>query len=270
MPDRAAWVPADVNVDVPSAARVYDYLLGGGHNFTADRMVGDKVLQVLPNGGQIAGSNRAFLRRAVRHMMEQGITQFLDLGSGIPTVGNVHEIAQQVDPAARVVYVDYDEVAVAHSQLILDGNDNATVVAADLTEPDSVLASRGVKLLDFDQPIGLLMVAVFHFVSDQRDPVGVVARYRDALPAGSMIALSHLTADFRTTEMAAVADAMRHSRDPMYFRPLDEVLAMFDGLTLVEPGVVSAPLWRPELALAVDGAPAGPEDVYVGVGVKDA
>ncbi len=261
MTDRAAWVPADVNVDVPSAARVYDYLLGGGHNFLVDRVVGDKVLQVLPNGGQIAGSNRAFLRRAVLFMMEQGITQFLDLGSGIPTVGNVHEVAQRVDPAARVVYVDYDEVAVAHSELILAGNDRATVVAADLTQPDTVLTSDAVRSLDFDRPIGLLMVAVFHFVPDTKSPGDIVARYRDALPAGSFIALSHLTADFHTAEMAAVADAMRGSRDPMYFRPRADVLAMFDGLEFVEPGLVSAPQWRPEVA-----SDSGPDDIYVGVG----
>lgn len=265
MTDRAAWVPPHVNVDVPSAARVYDYLLGGGHNFQADRMVGDKVLQALPNGGQIAGSNRAFLRRAVRHMMDQGITQFLDLGSGIPTVGNVHEIAQQRDPTARVVYVDHDEVAVAHSELMLGANEYATVVSADFCEPDTVLAADAVAgSIDFGRPVGLLMVAVFHFVSDLRDPRAVVARYRDALPSGSLVALSHLTADFRSAEMAAVADAMRHTRDPMYFRPLEEVLALFDGLELVEPGVVAAPQWRPE-----PGSPnSGPQDVYVGVGRK--
>ena len=118
--EQFAWVPDDVNVELPSAARVYDYLLGGGHNFAADRAVGEKVLRALPNGRQIASSNRAFLRRAVLHMVDQGITQFLDLGSGIPTVGNVHEVAQAADPMCRVVYVDNDEVAVAHSQLILE------------------------------------------------------------------------------------------------------------------------------------------------------
>jgi hypothetical protein len=264
MTDRAAWVPAEINVDVPSAARVYDYLLGGGHNFVADRTVGDLVLRVLPNGGQIAGSNRAFLRRAVRHMMGRGITQFLDLGSGIPTVGNVHEIAQQVDPTAHVVYVDHDEVAVAHSRLILEGNEHATVVGADFTDPAAVLATDEVRALDLDRPVGLLMVAVFHFVSDLADPRGIVAGYRDALPSGSLVALSHLTADFRSREMAAVADAMRNSRDPMYFRPREEVVALFDGFDLVEPGVVSAPHWRPD----PDFAAGGPEDVYVGVGRK--
>lgn len=263
MTERPAWAPDSVDLELPSAARVYDYLLGGGHNFAVDRLVGQKVLQVLPNGGQIAGSNRAFLRRAVMYMVEQGITQFLDLGAGIPTVGNVHEVAQDADPACRVVYVDYDEVAVAHSRLLVEGNEKVAVVAADFCQPETVLAARDVsRLLDFSQPIGLLMVAVLHFVPDEKDPRGVVARYRDALPSGSLVALSHLTADRKPAEMAAVAEAMRKSRDPMYFRSYTEVLAMFDGLELVEPGVVSAPQWRAE----PDHYDVGAEDVYVGLG----
>ncbi|MEO6089464.1 MAG: SAM-dependent methyltransferase [Umezawaea sp.] len=264
MADRPAWVPNSINTELPSAARVYDYLLGGGHNFAIDRVVGEKVLQVLPNGGQIAGSNRAFLRRAVLFMMEQGITQFLDLGSGIPTVGNVHEIAQQADPKARVVYVDYDEVAVTHSELLLQDNEYATVVAADATKPDRVLSTPAVReMLDFSQPIGLLMVAVLHFVPDEKNPHEVLARYFDALPSGSLVALSHLTADGKPTEMAAVEEAMKNSRDPMYFRSHAEFAGMFEGLELVEPGVVSAPHWRPEVDYDTS-----PEDVYAGVGRK--
>lgn len=262
---RPTWLSNEIDAEVPSAARVYDYLLGGGHNFAADRVVGDKVLRVLPTGGQIAASNRAFLRRAVLYMVERGITQFLDLGSGIPTVGNVHEVAQAADRSARVVYVDYDEVAVAHSELILAGNDNAAVVAADFRTPERVLAAPAVhRLLDFDRPMGLLMVAVLHFVPDEQNPADIVARYRDAVPAGTLVALSHLTADFTPDEMGAVAAIMRYSRDPMYFRPHEEVLAMFDGLGIVEPGVVSAPRWRPEPG--VGGG--GPPEVYAGVGRK--
>ncbi len=261
----STWVPDDINVELPSAARVYDYLLGGGHNFAADRAVGEKVLQALPNGRHIACSNRAFLRRAVLYMVDQGITQFLDLGSGIPTVGNVHEVAQATNPMCRVVYVDNDEVAVAHSELILEGNENAAVVAADLCRPAMVHGAPAVtRLLDFSKPVGLLMVAVFHFVSDERDPFGVVRRYRDALSAGSLVALSHLTADQTPVGMGAVVEAMKNSRDPMYFRSYDEVLAMFDGLELVAPGVVDAPAWRRE----PDCEDTGPEDVYVGVSRK--
>jgi hypothetical protein len=263
--NQAAWVPKDVDVDLPSAARVYDYLLGGAHNFAADRAVGEKVLSVLPDGRQVAISNRSFLRRAVRFLLEQGVTQFLDLGSGIPTSGNVHEIAQRADPTAKVLYVDYDEVAVAHSELMLAGNANATVLACDLTRPEDVLdAPITREFLDFSRPIGLLLVAVFHFVPDDKDPAGIVAAYREALPAGSYIALSHLTADHQPDAMAGVVEAMKHSRDPMFFRPYDEVEPMFAGLDLVEPGLVSAPQWRP------DAGPRsiGPEGVYAGVGRK--
>jgi hypothetical protein len=265
MTEQSTWVPDEINTEVPSAARVYDYLLGGGHNFASDRAVGSKVLQVLSGGREIAQSNRAFLRRAVLHMIDQGITQFLDLGSGIPTVGNVHEIAQQTNPDTRVVYVDYDEVAVAHSQLLLEGNKNATVINADMCSPDAVLDNPELhRLIDFSKPVGLLMVAVLHFVSDSKDPAGIVARYRDVLPSGSLVALSHLTADYKPEEMDGVVEAMKHSRDPMYFRSHATFSAMFDHLSILEPGVVSAPLWRPELGAVSEG----PQDVYVGVGRK--
>lgn len=258
-------VPEGVDIRVPSAARVYDWLLGGSHNFDADRAVGEKVMAVLPTGRQVAASNRAFLRRAVQYMVGQGITRFLDLGSGIPAVGNVHEIAQDMDPGCRVVYVDYDKVAVAHSRLILDGNPNASVVEEDLCGPEAVLNSEAARALLADgEPIGLLMVAVFHFIPDSLRPAEIVTRYREALPAGSLVALSHLTADHAPLEMAAVTEAMKNSRDPMYFRPYAEVAALFEGLELVDPGVVSAPLWRPEPGLR----DIEPDDVYAGVGRK--
>ncbi|HEV3360824.1 MAG TPA: SAM-dependent methyltransferase [Pseudonocardiaceae bacterium] len=257
-------MPSDIDVGVPSAARVYDYLLGGAHNFDADRMVGEKVLAVQPNGRQIASSNRAFMSRAVRFMVARGIRQFLDLGSGIPTVGNVHEIAQHAGPLCRVVYVDYDPIAVAHSQLILEGNPLATVVDADLTDPEAVLRNSTVRsFLDFSQPIGLLMVAVFHFVSDDKHPADIVKKYVDAIPSGSYVALSHLTADQMAEEMAGVVEAMKNSRDPMFFRSYGEVSALFDGLGVVEPGVVSAPLWRKDY-----GDEVNQEGVYAGVGRK--
>ncbi|HEX4225190.1 MAG TPA: SAM-dependent methyltransferase [Pseudonocardiaceae bacterium] len=264
MSTAADWVPRDMNVAVPSAARVYDYLLGGAHNFDADRLVGEKVLAVQPNGRQIARSNRAFMSRAVRFMVNSGIRQFLDLGSGIPTVGNVHEIAQHADPDCRIVYVDYDPIAVAHSQLILDRNPLAKVIDADLTQPQAVLKNSTVRnFLDFSKPIGLLMVAVFHFVPDDKHPAEIVQQYVDAIPSGSYVAVSHLTADQMAEEMAGVVEAMKNSRDPMYFRDYAAVAALFDGLDVVEPGVVSAPLWRKDY-----GGYGDPEGVYAGVGVK--
>ncbi|WP_434439183.1 SAM-dependent methyltransferase [Lentzea sp. E54] len=266
MAEPFSWVPAGINTDVPSAARVYDFLLGGGHNFASDRVVGEKVLRILRDGRAIASSNRSFMRRAVLRMMEHGITQFLDLGSGIPTVGNVHEIVHQKNPDARVVYVDHDEVAVSHSQLILEGNDNAGVVQADMCRPQDVLSDPVVQsLIDFSQPVGLLMVAVLHFVPDEKDPAGIVARYRDAMPPGTLITLSHLTADFKPEEMDGVVEAMKHSRDPMYFRSLAEFEPMFAGMEVLQPGVVPAPRWHPEPGPAGD---SGPQDVYVGLARK--
>jgi hypothetical protein len=265
MSERPAWVPAGINVEIPNAARVDDYILGGRHNLPIDRAIGDEVLRALPTSGQIAGSNRAFLRRAVRYMADQGITQFLDLGSGLPTVGNVHEVAQASDPSSRVVYVDHDEVAVAHGEFLLAGNDGAAAMVADLCTPQRVLGAPAVKqLLDLDQPLGVLMVAVLHVVPDELDPAGIVARYRDAVAPGSLIALSHLTADHQPAEPGAVTGAPRPGRDPVFFRPHHRIAAMFDGLELVDPGIVAAPHWRPDAAL-LNG---GPRHVYAGVGRK--
>lgn len=257
-----SWVPDDVDSAIPSAARVYDYLLGGAHNFAADREVAKKVLEVQPQGRQIAASNRAFMTRAVRYMLDQGITQFLDLGSGIPTAGNVHEVVQQADARCRVVYVDYDPVAVAHSELLLENNENAAVVSGDLRQPAAVLDTPQVRrLLDFSRPVGLLMVAVFHFVADEHDPAAIMAAYRAQLPPGSYVALSHLTADQMPGESAAVVEAMKNSRDPMYFRAFSEVQPLFDDLELVAPGIVAASEWRSEAASGT-----GQEGVYAGVG----
>ncbi|QUQ62514.1 SAM-dependent methyltransferase [Kutzneria sp. CA-103260] len=245
--NEAARGPRDVDVSTASAARVYDYLLGGAHNFAADRALAEQVIQVLPTARQVAIANRSFLRRAVRYLVGQGITQFLDLGSGSPTYGNVHEIAQEADPACRVLYVDHDEVAVAHSELLLAGNPAATMLGADLTKPSTVLdAPITREFLDFSRPIGLLMIAVLVYVPDSLDPAGIVATYRDALPAGSYFALSHLTADHEPVAMAAVVEAMKNSRDPLYFRSYDETLPLFAGFDLVAPGLVDVPDWRPD------------------------
>ncbi|HEU5472891.1 MAG TPA: SAM-dependent methyltransferase [Actinophytocola sp.] len=254
-----------VGIDVPSVARVYDYLLGGGHNFPADRALAERISRLLPDVELIASANRAFLRRAVLHMVGRGITQFLDLGSGIPTVGNVHEVARRAAPGARVVYVDHDEVAVAHTELILDGDPDTAVVHADICAPWRVLGSpEVVRLLDFRRPIGLLMVAVLHYVPDKRDPRSVVAAYRDAVPSGSALAISHGTADHRP-EITAAAKILEDSLDPAHPRPYDEIAALFTGFDVVPPGVVSAPLWRPDLRRYTHN---GPDDLYAGLGVK--
>ncbi|MEO7195741.1 MAG: SAM-dependent methyltransferase, partial [Pseudonocardiaceae bacterium] len=170
------WVPRGIDTTVPNPARMYDYWLDGGHNFPADRDLANKVQQVVPGARDGARVNRAFLRRAVVFMVESGIRQFLDIGSGIPTVGNVHEIAQRADPACRVVYVDKEPVAVAHSELLLAGNDRVAVLQADLRDVEGILGHpRTTSVLDFDQPIGLLMLWLLHFVPDSWNPVGILA-----------------------------------------------------------------------------------------------
>ncbi|HEV2783730.1 MAG TPA: SAM-dependent methyltransferase [Actinophytocola sp.] len=263
----SSWVPETVNVDRPSAARVYDYLLGGGHNFAGDRAMAERLASVLP-APDMARMNRGFLRRAVLFLVEQGIRQFLDLGSGIPTVGNVHEVAQQVCPETRVVYVDYEPVAVAHSELLLEGNDLAAVIQADMREPEAVLGSPTTKrLIDFSEPLGLLMVGVVQFIPDSDDPWGMAARYRDVLPAGSYLALSAMTSD---SAPAGMADAVRmcgFSQDPIHPRTHAEIVRMFDGFELVAPGVVYTPQWRPERP--DDGRDDWKRsNMYAGVGYK--
>jgi S-adenosyl methyltransferase len=240
------WVPAEVDIEVPSSARIYDYVLGGVHNFERDRMVGEQLAQVVPVR-EMARLNRSFLRRAILHLVDSGVRQFLDIGSGIPTVGNVHEIANEADPSCRVVYVDYEPVAVVHSQMLLQDNDNAVMVQADLRDPDRVLWHRETRrLLDFSQPIGLLMVGVFQFVPDSDDPAGVIARYRDTLPAGSYLALSHFTPDNMEQGMARAVEVFKNSAEPIHPRTRAQVEALFDGFELVDPGVVFTARWRPE------------------------
>ncbi|HWM03775.1 MAG TPA: SAM-dependent methyltransferase, partial [Actinophytocola sp.] len=194
MSQQTNWVPTSVDLEKPSAARMYDYLLGGNHNFAVDREFMGRMMKIQPEAKRVAIMNRAFLRRAVLFMIENGVRQFLDLGSGIPTVGNVHEIAHNADPTSRVVYVDNEHVAVAHSQLILEHNENAAMVHADITKPGLVLSDPTTKrLLDFDQPIGLLAVTIGHYILADQDPAGVFAAYRDAVAPGSYLAITHLT-----------------------------------------------------------------------------
>ena len=239
------WIPEGADVTIPSAARVYDCLLGGGHNFEADRAFAAKAKEVFPGVDQACRANRAFMRRAVLHGLQSGVRQFLDIGSGIPTVGNVHEIAHPVDPEARVVYVDNEAVAVAHSELILDGNERATIVSADMCAPDALL-KQAERHLDFDQPIMLLMLALIHFVPDTERPAELVARYRDALPAGSHLAITHATADARPDEMSRLEALYATSSNPAVARSRAWITDLFGDFELVDPGAVFVPEWRPD------------------------
>ncbi|MFD1146648.1 SAM-dependent methyltransferase [Saccharothrix hoggarensis] len=267
----SSWIPPGVDISVPSMARTYDYMLGGGHNFAVDRAVGEQIEAAMPGLRTAARVNRAFLGRVVRYLVGQGVRQFLDVGSGIPTVGNVHEVAQAESPDCRVLYVDRDPVAVAHSELMLVGNDNAAVVQADMRDPEGILGSAEARrLLDFDEPIGLLMLLVLHWVPDEDDPLGLLARYRDALAPGSHLAITHVTADHQDESLTEATEVIKRSKSPdqVNARSHAEVTRLFTGFELVEPGLVGCGEWRP-------GGPAdiAPESgmnmlVYAGVGRK--
>jgi len=231
--------------DMPSAARIDDYARGGAHNFAADRAAAEALFRAVPDGPFVARSNRAFLQRAVGFCCDEGITQFLDLGSGIPTVGNVHEVAQQRDPGCRVVYVDNDPVAVATTRQILTGSDTAAIVETDRLLVDSVLdAPETRRLIDFDRPVALMIVAALHYVSHDDDVVDLVGRYRARLAPGSFLVVSHTTEDLRPDVAAAIKKVFDETPTPVTHRTRDEVAALFDGLELVPPGVVWTPEWR--------------------------
>jgi S-adenosyl methyltransferase len=243
------WVPSSVDVTRPSVARMYDYYLGGSHNFEADRAAAKQVEQIFPGIVQSAQANRSFLRRAVRHLVAEGVDQFLDLGSGIPTVGNVHEIAQHDNPSARVVYVDVEPVAVSHSNALLAENPCATALLADLRATSTVLdAAR--EILDFSRPVGVLIIAALHFIPDSDDPYDAVAEYMAAFPSGSYLAITHGTWDNLTEEEAVearrVAKVYNSSDNRLTMRSHAEVSRFFEGMELLEPGIVAVNEWRPD------------------------
>lgn len=250
--ERPAWAPQGIDITMPSVSRIYDYYLGGSYNFEVDREAARRAMEVMPGLPKIMQANRAFMRRAVRFAVDQGITQFLDIGSGIPTFGNVHEVAQQASPDARVVYVDHDPVAVAHSRAVLDGDGRSAVVAADLRKPQDILGSSEVRqLLDLDRPVALLLVAVLHFVEDAYDPYTAVAELRDATAPGSMIALTHASYEgmpIPAEQAAPVVGVYKDIRNPLIMRSRDEIARFFEGYDMVEPGLVPMPRWRPDTA----------------------
>ena len=249
------WVPDGIALDRPNPARIYDYNLGGHHNLEVDRIVAQTINAVCPDMALNAHANRAFLRRAVQFLVSQGIQQFLDVGSGLPTIGNVHEIAQRDHPAARVVYVDIDPTAVAHSSAILADNPNATAIQADARQPDRILGHAEVKrLLDFRRPMGILFLSVLHFVVNDEEATRAVHALRDAAAPGSYLAVSHLSFDGVPRETAEQFQQLgARSAIPSKARSRAEILPLFDGLEWVEPGLVRIPLWRPE----------GPDDVFL-------
>jgi hypothetical protein len=253
--ERLSWTPDEIDLDRPSPARVYDYYLGGSHNYAVDRETARQIVRLVPETPRFARANRSFLRRAVEYLVAAGIRQFLDIGSGIPTVGNVHEIAQRAAPDARVTYVDIDPIAVAHSRAILAGNDRVAVVQDDLRTPERVLSDPELlRVLDLDQPVAILMISLLHFVPDSDDPAGVIARYRDAVAAGSYLALSHIR---RVPDPPAdglkTLEIYKRIGAPLVPRSDAELRSFFAGFDLVPPGLVALQEWRPE---TIDGPDA--------------
>ncbi|MER5578554.1 SAM-dependent methyltransferase [Streptomyces massasporeus] len=250
--ERPAWAPRSIDISVPSVSRMYDYYLGGSHNFEVDREAARRAMEFMPGLPKVMQANRAFMRRAVRYAAGQGISQFLDIGSGIPTFGNVHEVAQAARPGARVMYVDHDPVAVAHSQAVLEGNDDAGVVAADLRKPQEILRSPEVeRLIDLNQPVALLLVAILHFVEDEDDPYGAVAELREALAPGSLLVLTHASYEgipLPPERAGGAVDVYEDIRNPLIMRSREEIARFFEGYDMVEPGLVAMPHWRPDTA----------------------
>lgn len=260
MEREATGGPADwLDSSTPNIARMYHHYLGGRETFQADRDAAEQVLAALPVTRVSAAAIREFIRRAVRFLAgEAGIDQFLDLGVGLPARHAVHEVAQQVNPAARVAYVDNDPVVVSHGDALLAKPGVAVVVRADLRRPAELLAMPEIRAhLDFRRPVAVLLVSVLHFIADADDPYAIVATIRNALPAGSYLALSHISADFVPDESVvrrAVA-AYQKANAPAWPRGRADILRFFDGFDLVEPGLVPKPQWRPEPGTDPTGIP---------------
>ncbi|GIJ44503.1 hypothetical protein Val02_13890 [Virgisporangium aliadipatigenens] len=259
-----------IDTSVAHPARRYDYWLGGKDNFQADRDSGDQIAKLYPGIRTAAVENRRFLRRAVTYLTrEAGIRQFLDIGTGIPTADNTHEVAQRIAPDARIVYVDNDPIVLAHARALLRSSKEGRTayLDADLRDPDRILADADLRdTLDLTRPVGLMLIAVLHFVTDEEEPYAIVRRLLDALPPGSHLALSHGTLDFIPPEVKAAA-AASGMRSDMYGRTRDEVARFLDGLEIVEPGIVAVPEWRGEEEPAPRPAP-GEVSVYGAVARK--
>jgi len=242
----ADWAAEHIDVERPSPARIYDYFLGGAHNFAADRQVAEQVIAVFPEVTHGAQVNRAFLRRAVEFLVRAGVRQFVDVGSGIPTVGHVHEIAQAIAPESRVVFVDVDPVAVAHSGALLAGNDRTAVIQEDVRRPERIMQHPDLlRLLDMDQPVAVLLVALLHFISDAERPAQILSQLMAPLASGSYLVITHATND-GTQDMDKMKQIYRGSGIDLTWRTHQQMTALFDGYDVVDPGVVWAPLWRPE------------------------
>lgn len=253
---------------IPSTARMYDYYLDGKNNYPADREAAEKAIATMPPGTlrATARHNREFLGRVVRFAAgEANISQFLDIGTGLPIMNQVHEVARDVRPSCRVVYVDHDPVVLAHARDMLNGVPGTTIIKHDLRNPGRLLADPELRsLLDFDKPVAVLLIAILHFISDEEDPRQLIRTLTDPLPPGSYLAISHLTSDGHDGVSDGARAGYATATSHLYSRTRDEVAALFDGLDLTEPGVVWLPQWRPD---ATSGSPDKPADCIGWCGV---
>ena len=241
------WVPQSIDTNVPSIARVYDFMIGGKDNFAVDRALADRFIKDLPGSRAIAFDNRGALTRAIREIaVNTPVRQFIDLGSGLPTADNVHQVAQRHAPESKVVYVDNDPVVLAHGRALLVENKYTTVFQADLRDPRSIYESPDTRaLIDFDQPVAIILSAVLHHVNDDEDPAALVRFWSDRIPSGSYVFISHFRSedDPRSAQLQKI---LQTSLGRGRWRTDDEILALFgNGLTVLPPGLVPAAEWRP-------------------------
>ena len=245
----------EIDTATPHPARMYDYYLGGRDNYEADRLAAERILADFPQLRRIALANRAFLQRAVRHVARQGVSQFLDIGTGIPGNGDAAETARAINPGARVVAVDSDPIVAIHARARLTGRNPAAtlVLEADVRDPEALLNHSGLDLvLDLGEPVAVLMVSVLHFLADADHPERVVERLMRALAPGSYLVLSHATAQGERDRALAAAEEYRNTSAPITLRSPQRIAGFFDGLHLLEPGVVAQPWWRPDTEVAAD------------------
>jgi hypothetical protein len=260
--------PDEIDTGKPHPARMYDYFLGGRDNYEVDRAAAERVIGLIPEIRPSARANRGFLQRATRFVADAGIRQIIDIGTGIPTSPNTHEIAQSVSPDVRVAYIDNDPIVAAHADARLTGTGNTGFFLGDVREPESILGHPTLRdLIDFEQPVALFLVALLHFVTDKEEPARLVRTLAEALPGGSYLVLSHTTADFHDGGFPDVIKVYDSATATMNVRTHAEILRFFDGFDLLEPGLVQVPLWRP------DGEIPGPQELdrigfYGGVGYK--
>ncbi|MCW3816141.1 SAM-dependent methyltransferase [Micromonospora sp. DR5-3] len=266
MADQHQPASAGIDASIPHSARIYDYWLGGKDNFAADRAVAEALVAAIPTIRSMAAENRRFVHRVARYLVGQaGVRQFLDIGTGIPTRPNLHEVAQQIAPETRVVYVDNDPIVLVHARALMVSTDEgrSEYIHADLREPEKILQDPALTgTLDLDQPVALTLIAILMLLKDADDPWGKVRVLMDMLPSGSYVAITHPTGDFDPEAMAAAVASASHGGMTLVPRSRDEVARFFDGWELVEPGIVPVLAWQPD-----DGAPSDPHAAYYWAGV---